>query len=205
MLQICAQSPSKHQPQDGDGRGQFAITPSLTHTHTNFYLCARCTTTHHKTMPDSHHSAGGPWPHTTQKAHMEKPSTLRRLNRQTSNWLLTQDLTQIHSGGRQLTVAPAPYMQNTCKRISRFLMKFNRWTVHVPATRNAHLLRSVADDLGIQVCVHQMGHTITSTWRSLKTHTQLFQTNKSEITALRQSSYTPEWRRPSTSGCTPAV
>jgi hypothetical protein len=34
MPHIYEQSPTKHQPQDGDGRGQFAITPSYTHTHT---------------------------------------------------------------------------------------------------------------------------------------------------------------------------
>ena len=68
-----------------------------THTYTNFYLHARCTTTHHKAMPDSHHSAGGPWPHTTQKVHIEPAH--QEDNRQTSTWLLTQDLGQIHSGG----------------------------------------------------------------------------------------------------------
>jgi hypothetical protein len=31
-----------------------------------------------KKMPDPHCSAGGLWPHTTQKVHVEKPSTSRR-------------------------------------------------------------------------------------------------------------------------------
>jgi len=32
-------------------------------------------------------------------------------------------------------------------------MKFKKWTVHIPTTRKAHLLRWVADDLGSKVCV----------------------------------------------------
>ena len=69
-------------------------------------------------------------------------------------------------------------MQTTYKKINRFLMKFNKWTVHFPTTRKAHLLRWVADDLGskvcvcvcVCVCVHPMVHTMTSTWSSLKTY-----------------------------------
>jgi hypothetical protein len=49
-------------------------------------------------------------------------------------------------------VATVPYMQGSSDRISsRFLMRLNTKTVHIPAKRNVHLLRPVEDDPGLKI------------------------------------------------------
>jgi hypothetical protein len=117
-------------------------------THTKLYLHARCTITHHKTMPHSHHSAGRPWPYGSQKVQMEKSSTSKRLNRADIHLALNPRLTSTSQWEKTIKVVPVHYMQTTYKMISRLLTKFDIWTVHVPTKNNAHLLTSVADDFG---------------------------------------------------------
>lgn len=60
---IYEQSPSKHQPPDTDGRGQFAITPSHTHTH---QFLPTCQVHHHTSQNNARFSSLSWWAMTSR-------------------------------------------------------------------------------------------------------------------------------------------
>jgi len=69
MPHIYEQSPTKYQPQDGDGKGQSAITPS--HTHQFLSICQ----VHHYTSQNNARFSSLSWwamtPRNPESAHRE--------------------------------------------------------------------------------------------------------------------------------------
>jgi hypothetical protein len=77
-------------------------------------------------------------------------------------------------------------------KISRLLAKFNIRTVHIPRKKTTHMLRSVKDDLALNVpsmyqipceCgkVGQTGRSIKTRCKEHRTHTHLKKPNKSAV------------------------
>jgi hypothetical protein len=48
-------------------------------------------------------------------------------------------------------MALIPYHKTITNKISRLLAKYNIKTIHIPQTKNMHMLRPVKDDLGLKV------------------------------------------------------
>jgi hypothetical protein len=91
-------------------------------------------------------------------------------------------------------IARLPYHKSYSNKISRLLAKFNIMMVHIPRKMTIHMLRSVKDDLDLnvpgvyqipcecgKVYVGQTGRSIETRCKEHRRHIRLDQPDKSEV------------------------